>query len=85
MFVSPKHSQFKKKQTETPRLLLADLNSIFAPLLQRKISPVWSKIGRIEDRPRSQHRGLLSCLLKTIGARPGNAGVPWWFPGEMVF
>ena len=34
MFVGPKHSQFQKiTQTETPPLLLADLNSIFAALL----------------------------------------------------
>ena len=60
----------KNAQTEPPPLLLADLNSIFVALLQRKISPVWSKDGRIGDGPRSQHRGLLSCLLKTIGAIP---------------
>ena len=34
-----------------------------------------------ESGPRSQHRGLLSCLLKTTGAIPGNIGgslgIPW--------
>ena len=85
MLVSPKHSQFQKNaQTEIPPNLFANLKSLFHAFLQRKISPVWSKDGRIGDGPRSQHRGLLSCLLKTIDARPGNTEVPWGFPAEKV-
>ena len=86
MLVSPKHSQFQKNaQTEIPPNLLANLKSLFHAFLQRKISLVWSKDRRIGDGPRSQHRGLLSCLLKTIGARPENIEVPGGFLAEMVF
>ena len=53
----------KPKHLQTCSL---DLKSLFHAFLQRKISPVWSKDGRIGDGPRSQHRGLLSCLLKTM-------------------